>query len=102
MPLAALLPLGIIIGALTVAGAGLDGVHRLLTGEVRQPPDREGGGGETAGQPPVTPAARPSPPASTRARFRPSLPLACAAQEVADRQVEGGDVRARQDDKILL
>ena len=63
---------------------------------------RKGGGGETAGQPPVTPAARPSPPASTRARFRPSLPLACAAQEVADRQVEGGDVRARQDDKILL
>lgn len=34
MPLAAVLPLGIIIGALTVTGMGLDLSHRVFAGEV--------------------------------------------------------------------
>ena len=37
MPLAALLPLGIITAALGVAGVGLSGAHYLFTGEVRPP-----------------------------------------------------------------
>jgi hypothetical protein len=37
MPLAALLPLGIITAALGVAGVGLSGTHYLFTGEVRPP-----------------------------------------------------------------
>jgi hypothetical protein len=37
MPLAALLPLGIITAALGVAGVGLSGAHYLFTGERNKP-----------------------------------------------------------------
>ena len=37
MPLAAVLPLGIIMGALTVTGMGLDASHRVFSGERRKP-----------------------------------------------------------------
>ena len=82
MPLAAVVPLGIIMAALTVTGMGLDASHRFFSGEVcQQPTDR-----------PSVLRARPWSPSS--AAFDRHLEIgwlthavctrACAAPEAAD------------------
>ena len=69
MPLAAVLPLGIIIAALGVTGMGLDGVHRLFAGEVPDSPPSPDPGPQSRRRSTTEVAYRPGSPAA-RSRTR--------------------------------